>query len=592
MERKQFLQLAAVLPLAALVGCGGGGDSGGGGGTVDSIPVDRTVVTGDLKAQIEQFNQATFRLASTWRGTSPALDALKNVTTRALPGVRVPLQATAIGLDGARVTFERLCNQALSLDDVGHTSNTVSTNNNLQGANNLDNPTWLAGMMAQNLASIKVVGALYSIMQVSGLGELQAWVISRPTDAARLTAYAVMASLVNAWIDAVCAATGSAVNPAWKLNVGADVTLEGVAAQFDQLLAVVLALPFGPGARPGGTGDAGLGAGSANFGAALLAALTAQVFPGQSLSTLDPATAHFDLSARLGSAGILQVLAAQPGGVAAAQALVDGWLSSTQPADWPGGDEAAINCQIQIVGTTYNFFNALRASMMESQSAFGTIMLGNQALAAFDAMDAAIATCGSVYQKALWERQACARKVLHDFRFANGSAVTERQVPEVSIAGLELDQVYGGAANRIRVLLCIEVEQEGPGKVRGLDVATSRAVLAGSGSAIPRTFAAVDNAAANLLADLTNRFQVELQGDWKADGSFTFLPSNFASFLRREPGAEFVTIPAITQAALLCSGPGFLPSRTVGDVDLATITSLPILNVMTSIVGGIPIHVN
>lgn len=591
MERKQFLQLAAVLPLAALVGCGGGGD-GGGGGTVEAIPVDRTTVTGDLKTQIEQFNQATFRLATTWRGSSPALDALKNVVTRALPGVRAPLQATAIGLDGARVTFERLCNQALSLDDIGHTSHTVSTGNNLQGANNLDNPTWLAGMMAQNVASLKVVGALYSILQVSGLGELQAWVLSRPTDAGKLTAYAMMASLVNAWVDAVCAATGTTVNPAWKLGVGADVTAESIPAQFEPLMATVLALPFGPGARPGGSGDAGLGVGSTNFGAALLGALTAQVFSGQSLSTINPTTARFDLSTRLGSAGILQTLAAQPGGVAAAQALVDGWLSSTEPADWPGGGEEAINCQIQIVGTTYNFFNALRASVIESQSAFGTIVLGNQALAAFDAMDVAIETCGSVYQKALWERQQCARKVLHDFRFANGSAVTERQIPEVSIVGLELDQVTGGAANRIRVTLCIEVEQEGPGKVRGLDVATSRAVIAGSGGAIPRTFMAVDNAAANLLADLTERFDVELQGDWQANGTFTFLPSNFASFLRREPGAEFVTIPAISQAALLCSGPGFLPSRTTGNIDLATITSLPILNVMTSIVGEIPIHVN
>ena len=590
MQRRHFLQLAAVVPLAALAGCGGGGGDGSGGGSVATVPVDRTAVTGDLRAQIEQFNQATVRLGGTWQGTSPALDALKGVVTRALPGVRSPLQATAIGLDAARVVFERLCNQTLTLDDLGQVAQTVSGGNNLQGTSNLENPTWLAGMLAQNVASVQVVGALYSIFLVGGLGEMRAWVSSRPDPQGRLAAYAVMAELVNSWVDAVCRAVGTTALPEWKLGVGADVAADQIPARFDALLGTVLALPFGPGARPGGSGDGGLGAGSANFAASLLGVLTAEVFPGQSVANLDPATARFSLSERLGSAGILQTLAAQPGGLPAAQALIDGWLSSATPSDWPGGDAAAINCQIQIVATAYDFFNALRASMMESQSAFGAILLGNQTSAAFDAMDAAIETCGSGYQKALWERQDCARKILRDFRFTNGSAVTERKLPEVSITGLEFDQVFT-KANRVRVKLCIEVEPEGAGKARGKSVAQSRALIAG-GAAIPRTFIAVGNAAANLLADLTERYSVELAGDWRDDGTFTFLPSNFAAFLRREPGAEFATIPAITQAALLCAGPGFLPSRSAGVLDLTTITELPTLSALTNLVGGVPIHVN
>jgi hypothetical protein len=589
MQRRRFLQLAATVPLAALVGCGGGG---GDNNTPPPPPVDRSTVAGNLRQQIELFNTTNVRLGATWQGTSPALDALRGVVTRALPGVRTPLQATAIGLDGARVVFERLCNQTLALDDLGFVAGAVSEGNALTGSSNLNNPTWLAGMFAQNIASLQVTGALASIFQVGGLGELRAWVLARPDAQSRLVAYAIAAEIVNTWVDSVCAGVGVPASSGWKLAIGADVTADAVPDQLDRLLAIVLALPFGPGLRPGaGTDDAALGAGVSNFVASLLGALTSRIFSGASLASLDPAAARFDIAARLAGKGILTALAALPGGIARAQELADSWLSSTNPDDWPGGNADAIGCQIQIVATAYAFFNALRASMMESQSAFGSIVLANAAVAAFDATDAAIATCGSVYQKALWERQDCARKILRDFRFLSGSIVTERRIPESSIVGLEFDQLAFGGASRTRVTLCIEVEL-GTDKARGLGVAASRALVAGRVGGIARTYIAVGNAAANLLADLTARFAVELAGEWREDGMFSFVPSDFASFIRREPGAEFATVPAISQATLLCAGPGFLPSRSTGTVNLATIGALPILSPLTNLTGGVPIHVN
>jgi hypothetical protein len=604
MKRRNFLAMTLSFTGAGIIfsGCG----SGGGGGdptptptpsstptptprTLATLKVERSVVAGDLRAQIEVFNEANARLGDTWQGNSPALEALKGIVTRALPGVRAPLQATAIGLDATRVAFERLANQTLFLDDLGFVAGSVSQGNNLQGTSNLDNPTWLAGMFAQNIASLQVTGALYSILQVSGLAEIKNWVLTRTDAPKRLLAYAVAADIINTWVDAVCAATGTVALPAWKLSLGAEVTeATTIATQLDKLSGIALALPYGLGNRTGTTqDDAALGAGLGNFGTSLLGALTARVFSGATPSNLDPALARYNLATRLASQGILTNL----GDITVAQAQIDTWLGSTNPDDWLGGNLAAINCQIQIVATSYGYFNVLRASMMDAQSVFGAIILSNQAIVAFDAMEAALTSCGSTYQLALWARQACARKILRDFRFINGSVVTERKVSDVSITSVEHDQVGYANINRVKTKLCIEIEANQ--RARGLNTLQSRTLIAGSGSlAAPRSFVAINNAAANLLFDLTDRFQTELAGEWQSDGSFTFVPVDFAAFIRREPGAQFATIPAITQAALLCAGPGFLPSRSSNPMNLATMASLPTLTALSNFVGGVPVHVN
>jgi hypothetical protein len=221
MKRRNFLAMTLSFTGVGIIfsGCG----SGGGGDpiptpTPDPIPtpaprslatlnINRSVIAGDLRAQIEVFNEANARLGDTWQGNSPVLEALKGVVTRALPGVRTPLQATAISLDAARVVFERLANQTLFLDDLGYVAGNVSQSNNLQGTSNLDNPAWLAGMFAQNIAALQVTGALYSILQVSGLAEIKNWVLTRADAPKRLLAYAVAAEIFNTWVDAVCAAT-------------------------------------------------------------------------------------------------------------------------------------------------------------------------------------------------------------------------------------------------------------------------------------------------------------------------------------------------------------------------------------------------
>ena len=62
--------------------------------------------------------------------------------------------------------------------------------------------------------------------------------------------------------------------------------------------------------------------------------------------------------------------------------------------------------------------------------------------------------------------------------------------------------------------------------------------------------------------------------------------------LRREPQATFSEIPAITSAQLLCTGVGFIPSRSLTPMNLAAIPTMPDLTAITNLVGGVPINVH
>ncbi|MDB6113672.1 MAG: hypothetical protein JWQ62_617, partial [Lacunisphaera sp.] len=67
--------------------------------------------------------------------------------------------------------------------------------------------------------------------------------------------------------------------------------------------------------------------------------------------------------------------------------------------------------------------------------------------------------------------------------------------------------------------------------------------------------------------------------------------SDFARLLRRSPGAVTAMIPSITSAVLLCSAPGFTPSKNTTPINLATLGTMGTLTSTTDLAPGVPVNV-
>ena len=614
LTRRRLFALGGGAALACfLPGCGGGDDAVSVG---TAAGTGRTVVSGDLKAQIELFSGSVEQLGGGFQGSSVALDSLRDFTgrvSRAPSDFKVVVQALGIGLNGSRAAYERLVNVALMMDDLGSVAQTVTSNNNLSGSNAVNNPQWLAGMMLQNFASIRVTAALHKIQLVAGLQELKVWALAQPNPQSQLVCYGFVADIFNSWVDAVADVTGLAAPATQKLDVSSSVTASNIADQFAKIPAILLRMPFSPGYRPAGatlakTDDASLGAtGVANFAPSLTGVLSRSLLSSTPLAddffqTIDVTKAKYDVSARLGSTGVGQTLAGLSGGLPAAQTILNTLLASTTSSDWPGLSGAAAQCQFQMIGKIYGFLQSLITAIVTTQSVAGTIISGNQALQNLKDIDDTIAQCGSAYQKTLWALSKTELKVLSDFHFDNGAVPTTRQVSAVSVAGLhEFDQLskLGIVCNtEVKVPSTDEITGTGAGGAvciidpKKPDVPVCRELIAGfkKNPNCPRTFNRIEICLSSLIFDLTVRNIDTLNGKF-TDDTLTFCYSQFSRLYSREPGLNFIVIPAISQASLLCSGVGYIPSRSVSPVDLATLPSMPNLSQITNLVGGVPVNV-
>ncbi len=613
--RRWLFALGGGAAFACLLpGCGGGDDSVSVG---TSAGTGRTAVSGDLKAQIELFSGSVEQLGGGFQGSSASLDSLRDFTgrvSRAPSDFRVVVQALGIGLNGTRAAYERLINIALMMDDLGNISQTVTANNNLTGGNAVDNPQWLAGMMLQNFAAIRVTAALFKIQQIAGLQELRDWALAQKTPQAQLVCYGFAADIFNSWVDAVAAVTGLAAPATQKLDVSASVTAANISEQFAKILAIIKRMPLSPGYRPAGASlskadDVSLGAtGVGNFAPSLTGVLCQAILSTTPLTddffqTIDLTKAKYDVAARLGSTGLGQTLAALSGGIAAAQTIITTLLASTASADWPGLSGTAAQCQFQMIGKIYGFLQSMFAAIVTTQSVAGSAISGPQAVKNLKDIDDVIAQCGSVYQKSSWALAKTEMKVLNDFNFDNGAIPTTRQVSAVSVVGLrEFDQLgkYGVTCNTDVTVPAtdeITVTSGNNGAVcvidpKKPDITACRELIAGftKNPNCPRTFNRVEICLAGLIFDLTSRNNTVLNGTWKED-TLDFCYSQFSRLYAREPGQNFVVIPAISQAALLCSGVGYIPSKSVTPLDLATLPSMPSLSQITNLVGGVPVNV-
>ena len=609
-RRDALLLFGGAAISAALTGCGSG-NSPNTVGTLTPTPVadaSRTAISGDLAAQYNQFSTIAQRTSDTWLGTSGALDALLNLpnrSSRAPSDARVVIQALTIGLNGTRSAYERLCNLALHLDDLGAAAAAVTSNNGLTGSNALNNEQWLTAMIAQNYAAVSVTGTLFIIQLIAGLPEARAWALARTNEIDRLAAYGLVADTFNTWVDALTAAGNITPNAAWKLDVSSAVTSANITAKLGQIDTILPQLPFSPGYRKPGASlsqvdDASLGAvGIQNFAQSFTGALARLTLSTAALTdsfpqTVDTTKAHYDVTARLGTTGLGQTIAALNGGLSAAQTVIDGLLASTDGTTWPGVTGDSAQCQVQIVVKTYGFLQALATALITTQSALGSLITGSQALQFLTDLENTMTTCGSAIQLALWNAVKADRDLLKSQQLYNGEVPTTRQVSVVRVTGLrELDQI--GAAGAICTnKLTISAPDVCPLNPKNPVISDYRTIIGGLTKLVncPRTFRNVLICITGLLYEIAQRYPDTVAATWETDSSIKFCSQTFARVLRREPEATFAEVPAITSAQLLCTGVGFIPSRSLTPVNLAIIPVMPRLFEISNLTGGVPIHVH
>jgi hypothetical protein len=114
-----------------------------------------------------------------------------------------------------------------------------------------------------------------------------------------------------------------------------------------------------------------------------------------------------------------------------------------------------------------------------------------------------------------------------------------------------------------------------PDRFSALSPADARNRLA-SGTERSSTFDELSNAAGALLRDHGERNAETVEPTVHGD-ALDFFAALLAILVRREPGTTEATVPAITDAQLLCTAPGFLPQQSVDPVDLTTVECLAAL---------------
>ncbi len=607
-SRREFLVgVGAGAAALSLQGCGGGGGANNGQGTT-AANVDRTVVSGNLTHQINQFSQVSEQIGNIWEGHSPALVELKtfaNGGNRAAgANSRVMVQAVWYSLMGLRSGYERLANGLLAEDDQSQVAAAVNANNQLSGNGGVTNPQWLAAMMLQTYCAFRVTGAFMKIIQIAGVQQMQDWVKSQTGSAEKLIAYGILADTFNSWLDAIQSAVGAPSLATMKLDVSGAVTPSNVARKVDTIPALLDSIPYGAGYRVGGAAngvpdDAMLtGTAASNFALSFLGALTkitltSGSFPDTFPQTVSPTAAKYDFTARLGATGIGTQVTALAG--SAAQTKTDTIVAQLFATALPAADGSLANCLVQVAGGAYGAIVAVAQAILSDHSLVGAAIAGDIALGFLNTEVNTIKGCGTVTQLKILASVACDIAYLQSTYLIGGNVVTLRTIPVANIpASVETDQIRDTLTLLCSNQLCYPLANAGwTAKPSDGLISLFRQVLAGlsRSTVAPRTFNNAEVSGAGLFYDLLFRNQALLKPDFLTNGQFIFCTSNFARLLRRSPGAISAQLPSITAAALLCSAPNFTPSRTGSPVDLSKIAALGPLTAATSLVPGVPIHV-
>lgn len=625
MTRRNFIALSSgTIAGICLPGCGGGGGNSGGGSPVTppvtgpSLP--RPQPTGDLAAQLTQYSKAADTLSQTWMGSSQAVSNLQTfLANRSVGASRDAsstaaefIQCTAFSLNALQVIYERIANSIVSLDDLTYLGDTTARfNSGLVEISVVSNPQWGAAMIQRSYLALRAVSVLMSIQQSQGIAQISTFVQSQTDSTQRLVAYAILASLFNEWINRAAGAIGVPVNPNWQLNVSANMTVDQVPQQLSAISGILASLPFGPGYRPtfsfardvGSTSDTSLFDEARNIFNSFVGTMGEMFVNVSNKVVLSQWAANPVLTAQyiksalqrpLFQTVLLTKLASEIG----KDIFIDKIIAPLLTPFVGAMDAAAVANAIKIANDIYSLSTDIASIILTSESVVGPLVYGYQALNAYadlikDLNNAKILLTAA-QQQALQDATA-----LDGNGSMGGSQVPGRTLPAATNpAGAESDQFWQSLGEHV-IKTSISIPptdtrgtRAGGPTVGSLMPADARAILLGNGGGgAPRSFNNVAIAAASLLYDIGNRNPDTVKATLSGD-TLQFYGVDLPLLIRRVAGDQSVVVPAITNAQLLCTSPGFIPMKSVSPVDLTLPgASLQALNPITPLGIGVGINV-
>ncbi|WP_395141214.1 hypothetical protein [Armatimonas sp.] len=591
--RRQVLQLCATSGIAlALPGCGGGGGDSGGGGGAGALA--RTKLTGDLRNQIEQFNAAVEQVGLGWQGSSPACDAARSFLNSPGHG-RGPVDAidamrgVSLVMDALKDTYQRTAQMGLKLDDMGHVGDSVTTANSLVGDSSLSNPQYMMAMLDRHYHMMKALCGIQKTLSVAGIQPLINLVRATTDPYERVVGYSILADTFNTWVGTLLKTSNKLANPSLLLALDSTINPETIEAQIARIPGIVsqLPMPTGPPHPTRSPLDYNHLTSYLGTFADLYLTLPADTL----LPNFFTATEKFSNGIRRLASDFrtnphIQTPFLQGASKAAFQDLAFNWAGKALEFGIGGTNGINARCTLELGKAAFETITMGVAAVGTSVTFVGGVVYG--ALAANSAYS--FYTAAQKCEDDLLKEQA--RLAAESLRRLDESYRVDGNLP--AGRGVTIPPSGIHEHDQIRALQTwfrsAKFPQDFDFDRITIDPEVERGTLNAIGGGSGGDCEAAEKAFLKLMVDFMKRNRATINPIVVPETNVvSYVASQFSVLVTREPGATQLTVPAITDAQLLCTAKGFIPRR--GSVDLTTIPAMPSLGALPVTFGlGVKIH--
>ena len=582
-RREMLILTGSTLSSLVVAGCGGGAGSGVGATFTTSSPApnQRAVPSGDLMTQVTQYSKTVEDFSFTWKNMPATFNAFSDFVRinrssgRAIGDFNTLSANLKVILPGMISGYERALDAFLGLDNLGAFGESVTTNYKLKGAASLANPQWTAAMMEFHAQLISAMGGTIQSLLKLGREDVIATVHERTDPDSKLIAYYMAALMHNEWVDQNSAALKIAPDPSWKMDISSQITAANADQAIDQMIVLMNKVPLGPGYRTlpsRATGALDSNAQFAWFRSFVNAAAKIAVNL-ENPANLPPTTLK----------ALGDILKGRGPGLSTLESIA----VNISVAIWEKTGQKKTAC---VTKTAIDFFNtaALLDAAIGTSSVGGGIIFGGLTVYSICDFNNDLKECLKIFQVTVDPQIDKLLKALQDLCDKLPKFPEIKEIPAVPITkGLEHDQISSGSVTLKTVK---PIKKTTPDEHRSL---VCGAVSGGASSgraaqASIRTFDNIDLATNSLIYDLAKRNPISVL--YKDGDDFVEIFASNIAFLARRAQSNSIAIPAITDADLFCTAPGFIPERSARPMDLSQ-TTLPALKPITGISPGVNFNV-
>ena len=605
--RRRFLLTSLVLGVGvvplALSGCGGGGNP-----IVTPTPAPdptpmpsevtytlRLEPTGDLKNQIEQFSKGMDELGQVLNAPNAEVDiAVSGLTaiTRSRQADTRPAEdfyrAAIYGSLLSVLACERTMDALISLDSVLYAADVTTTKQNLKDRASLSNPAFGTAMYKRLVNALAGYTAITRYFLLAGIPEMIGLVLNASTPEGKRVAYSMLRDAYNGFLDHL--PRGSQIDASLRLRATVAMTNAAIDAEVNRITPLLSQIPLGVGYR--------------TKASKLSGAIDTPAVVGK---------AFIDCVLELSFARALDL----PGGTVTTNSL-NSWLTSLSISNRMKSNLSVQNAVYQNLTQSGRTLATIDSTLLDSSKR--SIVLANLqstlqgvgGVSATNLSKVATETLGLIANLGPFLGGLDIIKGTLGITLVKGENLTSyttrlvallEQLPPAtrpdtqSLLPLAQNPLPTEIA-KIRIPSTSEQDQLNSASlslqsvktvatistpVTPSAIADARSILGGTvttSTPPPRTFSQINRAAYTLMLDyLSYVGHVTLI---RIDGAETqFTAADIALLINRSAGATQMTVPVITSAQLMCTAPGYLPSRTTTPVNLTTLESLPPLQRLT-----------